>query len=310
MKNILITGVDGMIGGTLVRRILSRTDWNVTGATFSEDLVEKMLKRERISAENAARVRFLSNDVLTEQGTDLSGIDAAVHLAFSRRNCPAKDIAASIDFASAVFRKLAASGTERVINLSSQGVYGKAEEFRTEATPAAPETPYTMAKYAAEVIFRTHFDASAVKDYTNLRLDPVVQSQNLVIALCKQAKQGTIQLRGVEPRFSVIDVEDAAAAIAAMLESPSGWEKAYNVGWNRRRYTLTEVAEHVADTAARLGFGRPEITLDRQDIVLWAGMDSSRFTALTGWIPQTDLDGMIEKIFRNISEQENENAER
>ncbi len=298
MKNILITGVDGMIGGTLVRRILKETDFQIIGATFTQEMLDNMLVREGITQTD--RIRFLSNAELTAPETKLSGIDAAVHLAFSRRNCPAADIASSIDFASAVFAKLAASDVQRVINLSSQGVYGKTEAFRTEETPAAPETQYTMAKYAAEVIFRTHFASSHVPDYTCLRLDPVVQSQNLVVALCKQAKDGLIQLRGGQQRFSFIDAEDAAGAVIAMLLSKSGWAQVYNVGWNRMRFTLTEVAEHVAAAAERLGFGTPQITLDEQDIVLWAGLDSTRFTVHTGWTPEIGFDAMIERIFAKV----------
>lgn len=300
MKTILITGVNGMIGGKLTRHILTNTDYSILGVSYTPDMLEAMLEREGISEENKKRVRFISNEELISEESDLGEIYAAVHLAFSRRNRPASDIASSIDFASAVFRKLSSSGVERVINLSSQGVYGKTEEFRTEDTPPAPETQYTMAKYAAEVIFSTYFDSSDVPDYTNLRLDPVVQSQNLIVALCKQAKEGHIQLRGGEQRFSFIDVEDAVLAISAMISSKSGWEKVYNVGWNRMRLTLTEAAEHVADVSERLGFGRPEITLDKQDIVLWAGLDSTRFTAHTGWMPTIDFDSMIEKIFKNI----------
>ena len=298
MKNVLITGADGMIGGTLIRRLLAETDFNIIGVTFTEEMLDTMLEREHIG--QTGRVRFLSNDALLSDKTPLEPLYAAVHLAFSRRNCPAADIASSIDFASAVFRRLAASDVTRVINLSSQGVYGKAEEFRTEQTVPAPETQYTMAKYAAEVIFRTHFSGSSVPDYANLRLDPVVQSQNLVVALCKQAKAGKISLTGGEQRFSFIDKEDAAGAIIAMLQSKAGWEHVYNVGWNRVRFTLPEVADRVAAVSEKLGFGKPEITLEKKDIVLWAGMDSTRFTAHTGWKPEIDFDCMIERIFQTI----------
>lgn len=298
MKKILITGSDGMIGGKLVRRLIDTTDFDIIGATFTREMLDSMIARENI--EQKERIQFLSNDELLAPETKLDDIYAAVHLAFSRRNRPASEIASSISFASAVFGKLTASSAERVINLSSQGIYGKVEEFRTEDTPPAPETQYTMAKYAAEIIFNTHLDNADIPDYTNLRLDPVVQSQNLVIALCKQAKEGQIQLRGGEQRFSFIDVEDAVSGITAMLLSPSGWEHVYNLGWNRSRFSLTEVAERVAAVSERLGFSRPEITLEKQDIILWAGMDSSRFTKHTGWKPEITFDQMIEKIFRTI----------
>ena len=298
MKKVLITGADGRIGGTLVRRLLDETDFSVVGVSFTREMFDGML--DRMEIRDRSRTAFLSHEEFLSPDTPLDDLYAAVHLAFSRRNCPAADIASSIDFASAVFGRLAVSGAERVINLSSQGVYGKTEEFRTEDTPPAPETQYTMAKYAAEVIFNTHFGSGRVPDYANLRLDPVVQSQNLVIALCKQAKEGKISLRGGEQRFSFIDVEDAASALTAMLLSPAGWAHTYNVGWNRMRFTLTEVADHVAAVSERLGFGRPEITLEKQDIVLWAGLDSTRFSAHTGWKPEISFDQMIERIFGTL----------
>lgn len=298
MKKILLTGSNGMLGGKLTSHLLNTTDCEIIAVTFTEDMVREMIEREEITQRE--RVHFLSNDELLDDKTALDNVYGAVHLAFARRVFPAKDIASSIDFAAAVFRKLAQGGVERVINLSSQGVYGKTEEFRTESTPPAPETQYTMAKYAAEVLFDNYMKNSAVKDYTNLRLDLVVQSQNLIPSLCRQAKEGKISLRGGEQRFSFIDADDAVRAIAAMLFSGADWESVYNVGWNRRRYTLTEAAEAVAAVSEQLGYGKPEISLDTQDISLWAGMDSSRFTVHTGWKPEITFEQMIERIFKTL----------
>ena len=225
-------------------------------------------------------------------------IDGAVHLAFSRRMMPAADIASSIDFAAAVFRKLAECSADRVINMSSQGVYGNTEEIRTEQTVPAPATQYTMAKYAAEVLF---FDI--LKDcphHTCFRLDPVAQSQNVIKGLCKSAVAGKITVNGGKQVFSFIDASDVPSAVAAMLQAEGEWDSIYNVGWNQKRVTLAELVEKVADAAERRGLPRPEIVYEESDTVLWAGMDSSRFTEKTGWVPQVDLDGMLDHAFRNI----------
>ena len=160
-------------------------------------------------------------------------------------------------------------------------------------------TVYTMAKYATEKIFDFCFDGTEI-EHTNLRMDLIIQSQNLVPALCRQAKQGLINLKGGEQRFSFLDVRDAALGILEMIDSPYGWEKAYNVGWNERRYKLTEIAELVADTAQMQGYLRPKIFLEKQDITLWSGMNSERFSNHTGWKPETDIRQMILKIFEEI----------
>ena len=74
-----------------------------------------------------------------------------------------------------------------------------------------------------------------------------------------------------------------------MLTADGEWDSVYNVGWNRQRYTLVELAQTVADAAVSCGYPRPAIELEEADIALWAGMDSSRFMKKTGWKPEVTL---------------------
>lgn len=298
MEKILITGANGLLGGKIIRHLIDKTEYGIIAAASSEEKIREMAEREGIS--QIERIHYLSNQTFLLSEMQLPAVYGAVHLAFARRIRPAQDIAASLDFASAVFMKLASSGIDRVINLSSQGVYGNIEDIRVEEIPPAPVNHYTMAKYASEVIFNTYFENSSVPNHTNIRLDLVVQSQNLIPALSKQAKEGRIQLRGGEQRFSFIDAEDAADGVVSMLMSPGKWKNVYNLGWNRTRYTLQEIAEIVADVAEMHGYERPEIVLDKQDISLWSGMDSTRFMEHTGWKPKIDIYTMVERIFGEI----------
>lgn len=294
-RKILVTGSNGMLGGKLIKKLTEMDGFEIIAVAGSEDKVNAMIERESIR--NREKIQFLSIQNLLDKNVKIADLYGAVHLAFSRRVRPASDIAGSIDFSAAVFEKLASVNVERVINVSSQGIYGDTAEIRTESTPPAPITSYTMAKYAAEKIFDFCFKDAADIKHTNLRLDLVVQSQNLIPALCSQAKNGKINLKGGEQRFSFIDADDAAAAIIAMLLSEGQWANVYNVGWNQRRYTLLEIADIVADTAVTLGYKRPEIVLDKQDISLWAGMDSTRFMEHTGWKPDIDIYKMVKNFY-------------
>jgi len=291
---VLITGVDGFLGGKITRHIIENTELRVLGLTMSMDWAENMLKREGIGP--TERIRFMLNDDFLNSDLADWPLYGAVHLAFSRRMQPAEDIASSIVFASKVFHKLAEMGADRVIYMSSQGIYGNTEQIRTEQTPPAPATQYTMAKYAAEVLFNDIL--SGVEHHTALRLDPVAQSQNVVKGLCQSAREGKISLRGGKQVFSFIDARDVASAVVAMLTAQGAWEPVYNVGWNRRRYTLVELADIIADAAQKCGMSRPEITLRKDDTALWAGMDSGRFMTKTGWKPEIELGRTIEEIIR------------
>ena len=294
-KKVLVTGANGTLGSLLVKRLLDTTAYDVIAVVRSPEKYRDLL--EKIQASKHERLFFLENSKLID--TELENLYAAVHMAFARRNRPSAEIAGSIDFSAQVFRKLAQSDVQRVINISSQGIYGDTDEIRTEQTPPAPVTAYTMAKYAAEKICNFCF-ADSGKEFTNLRLDLVIQSQNLVPALCRQAKKGKICLKGGEQRFSFIDAEDAVRAVEAMIQSKGEWEQTYNVGWNRKRYKLTEVAEVVADTVSKIGYKRPEIVLEQQDIKLWSGMSSERFIHHTGWKPQIRLSEMVERVLKAI----------
>lgn len=155
----------------------------------------------------------------------------AIHLAFARRMRPAEDIASSVQFAADVFHKLRECKVDRVINMSSQGIYGNTEQIRTEKTVPAPATQYTMAKYAAEILFN---DILSCPHHTSFRLDPVAQSQNVLKGLCRSAKEGEIYLRGGKQVFSFLDVSDVPGAVAAMFNVSGEWDSVYNVGWNRK----------------------------------------------------------------------------
>ena len=54
----------------------------------------------------------------------------------------------------------------------------------------------------------------------------------------------------------------------------------------------------VADAAEACGLKRPVIETEEADIALWAGMDSGRFTAKTGWRPETGLRKTLEDMIR------------
>ena len=291
--NILITGSDGFLGTKITRAIQENTSWNVLGLTRSKDLVQNMLNQN--SGIDLHRVQYITNDEFLnsrQADWDLYGV---VHLAFSRRMKPAADIASSINFAAAVFHKLADLHVDRVINMSSQGIYGNTPEIRTEETLPAPETPYTMAKYASEVLFN-----DILRDcphHTNLRLDPVAQSQNVLKGLIKSAKEGVIKIKGGKQVFSFIDADDVPSAVISMLKSKGDWDLVYNVGWNRKRYTLIELANLIADETENVGYQRPVIHLENTEIILWAGLDSTKFQEKTGWAPVIQLSDTIKKCY-------------
>ena len=94
----------------------------------------------------------------------------------------------------------------------------------------------------------------------------------------------------------MLDIRDAASALVALLNTPLElWKSTYNVGWNNKTYTLVELADTVVRIAQKHGAGEVRIRLEPEDIRTYGGMNSSLFTADTGWLPQYGIDDIIER---------------
>ena len=246
---------------------------------------------------NRDALRCVTRQELLTDGKHWDHVYAVVHLAFARRFCPNSEIANSVLYSRKVFEQVKKHKVPRVINVSSQSVYGNAEEVRTENTRVSPEMIYAMAKYAVEVILDGIFQNCDSTVTTNIRLDSIAQNQNLLPQLVEQAfKCGEINLVGGKQIFSLLDIRDGAAAFVKLLDTDSNiWAKIYNVGWNNKVHTLIEIGELVARIAEEHGAGKVRVNLTEENIRTYGGMDSSLFTTDTGWQPQYGIEAIIEK---------------
>lgn len=298
MEKILITGANGFLGGKLIKLILDETDWEVYAVVSVIGDADKSVELEKVSISDRVSAitdfDFINMEKLPD---DISGV---VHLAFARRMNPPALIASSIDFSMAVFEKAAKSNASKIINMSSQGVYGTTSEWRTEKTTPAPNNLYPMAKYATEKVYDTIFSAYPERKRTSIRMDCVIQSQNLVKALCKDAKEtGVLYLKGGTQYFSYIDADDCVAALLAILKYDGEWAPVYNDGLDHCRYSLIDIANVVCDVAKEHGISDVNMKLEKQNIEIWAGMDSTLFMKDTGWKPKYDLRNMVERIYES-----------
>lgn len=296
MKKIIITGANGFLGRKLIKKLVDEEKCSVVAVASSEEKLLQSLAQEQV--DNIKSVDFISNDdFLSEKSLKYKGdIYCLVHLAFSRRFRPPQEIASSIDYAYAVFNTANKLLIEKVVNISSQGIYGDYESFRTEDVPAQPKTSYTMAKYATELVFKACMSKSQVRNYSNLRLDCIAQTQKILISFCDQVSKGFLHLVGGQQKFSFLDVNDAISAIVTMIFNENKWEFAYNVGINCQRYSLLDIADLFKEVVLKKYNKELKIEFDRQDINLYAGLDSTRFTKLTSWTPKYTLKDSIQSM--------------
>ena len=284
---LVLTGAGGRIGRSLIARVIGLTKWRIIAFSSSLD----------VDPAWGDRVHIHGNEEIDTLLPTLFDVDTCVHLAFSRRFKTNSEIALSLDFSAKLYKAAFACGC-RVINLSTVGVYGLNPSFPDENTKPAPDSLYSMAKYASEVLMYSCFQDSLV-DTTNVRLSGIAQSQRVLPIFIENAKsKGVIQITGGKQQFSWIDIRDAVDALIALVAYDGKWRGVYNVSLDKRRFMITDLAEVVASVAERKGYTKTEIIVTpSDDNPICVGWSSEAFMQDTGWKPKVSIEETITDMF-------------
>ena len=187
------------------------------------------------------------------------------------------------------------TGVRGVVFTSSIAVYGATPDLpMTEETPAHPEDPYGIAKFAVEqelavsqamfgldyIIFRPH-------NVYGSRQNIADRYRNVIGIFMNQILQGrpmTIFGDGTQTRaFS--HIRDVAPLIAESIEQPAAWNQVFNIGADQP-VALTELAAEVA----RAMHAEAHVThLPARAEVVHAYSSHARIRAVFGERPETAL---------------------
>lgn len=290
MYTVLITGANGWLGTHIIERLHGK--YKIIASSFEPESTDAMFDDiTSIDTDPAHIAQYVDNSVII------------VHCAFARNKAPNSEIASSLDYAKAVFGVAAEKGAYAVINISSQGVYGGNCDERSEKSHPDPSFPYTMAKYASELLLECICGKAGVKT-TNIRLDSLAENQNVTVGMLTQALKGSIKVVKGTQKFSFLDVRDAAAAVEALIGiADKKWNSVYNVGWDNTRYGISELAQLAADVVKERTGKTAVIVEEKRDVQLYTGMTTKLFTETTGWRPQYTLKDVFGKLLTGILEQ-------
>lgn len=282
MKRVLVTGASGLLGSHVVEHLLQKGFEVVSSIMSTEKPTYVTRTGERV---------VLNDDVYVGQIPD---IDVVVNCAFARSN-NAKQLADAFDFTTNLIKGLAKAKVGGVINISSQGVYKRLPvgQLSKEDSPIEPIDLYSMSKYAAEKLFIL----SGIEYITNVRLASLNMRQRFLYRFVKSAKEeGVIHLDSPRVYASILDVEDAAEALAVLAAMPNEDRKeVYNLSIGNQ-YSLADYAEAVRKIGTVLGY---EITIDIKDNgnESTAGSDISLIKTDCNWEPMVSNEIMIRKLF-------------
>lgn len=282
MRNVLVTGASGLLGGHVVKHLLNK-DCHI---------IVSILPSEKDTYQSSEGIDVIFNDAIFEG--KLPHIDAVVNCAFARSNNP-EHLADAIDFTQKLIEGYRLADVDGVINISSQGVYKRLPvgEMSNETSPIEPIDLYSMAKYAVEKTF----EVAGIKHVTNIRLASINMKQRFLYKFVQNVKQGLpIEVNSPNHYASIMDVEDAAEALSELACIPAeNWAPIYNLGIGKQ-YTLLEYAEVVQKVGNKLGYNAT-IAINDNGYTNTAGMDNSLLIRDTLWKPMVSNEQMIEKIY-------------
>lgn len=304
---LLITGATGFVGLNLVRNLAA-------GGRFSAILATDRLAASQDEAEfiHSPSTSFLPLDVTNRQAV-LAVFERwrPTHVLHAAALTPGAGLSAekttqvfdvNLTGSINVFDAAARFGTQRVLLLSSSGVYAlSGGSSRDEDDPLALEQPYGASKRAAEIASWSYTDHVEI---VAARIGPIYGPMERVrpsrprVSLIGQLTAAHVEGRRV--RIAGTDVSrdwtfaaDAADAIERLLTASHLRHRIYNVS-SGRPHATSEVVAAFRSRGLDIGWSPPtqaDITISPQEER--TPLSIARLTADTGFAPRWSLDAGV-----------------
>ncbi|MCE7082468.1 dTDP-glucose 4,6-dehydratase [Streptomyces sp. ST2-7A] len=304
---VLVTGGAGFIGSHYVRSLLAG---EFEG--FERDKVTVLDKlsyagnRENLPGSHP-RLDFVEGDVcdLALLLELLPGHDALVHFAAESHvdrslESAAEFIRTNVAGTQAVLEAALRTGTERVVHVSTDEVYGSVEKGSwTENSPLLPNSPYAASKAASDLLARSYWRSHAL-DVSITRCSnnygPYQHPEKLIPRFVTNLLEGErVPLYGDGGNVREwLHVADHCRAVHLVLTRGAAGE-IYNVGGGTER-TNTAITEEIL---ALLGHDWSKVrrVADRKGHDLRYSLDGTKLETVLGFVPQVDFTrGLAETV--------------
>jgi nucleoside-diphosphate-sugar epimerase len=309
--NILITGATGLVGSALVEKLRGE---------------DELFCQSRRAHDESDGVRWIEHDLADGSWEELNlpDFDVVYHLAgqtstYSARNDPLTDLAINVTGFVTLLEYLRKQRTAPFVVLAGTATQvGLTQELPIrEDMPDRPVPYYDISKLTAELYLKQYVREGWLNGCT-LRLGNVFGGSrpgqqrdrgilDKVFATAKSGGSVTVYGDGMNLRDYVYIDDVVSALIVAPRYASKTNGQSFNIG-SGRGVRLKEAFEKVVALAQPGTGGRPalehvESPSDLSDIEKRnAVIDSSAFTAATGWTPKFDFEAGLDAAYVGGSE--------
>jgi nucleoside-diphosphate-sugar epimerase len=266
MGGVLVTGGLGYVGRHILRRL---GEMHVRTISYNRDYSE-------VSGPHIVSVQGELFDisrlvrVLQEHKIDRVIHTAAMSHPDLSIDLPITTVAANIDGTVHLLEACRFAGVPRVVNFSSEAVYGHVDGEVTESAPTSPMTPYGVTKLATELFGKVYNELYGMS-VVSLRVTEVYGPGNrmpqILRDMLKSAlRHGSFQLSsGGDHYFHFIHVEDVAGAAILAADAPHPRGYVFNISGGTH-VTMHEAAQMIRKLVphATIEIGPGHWHLDRQ----------------------------------------------
>ena len=318
MKNVLITGITGMVGSHLADYLLQNTDWEIYGLVRWNDKMDNIEHlMQKINQKN--RVHLVYGDIndLSSLLVSFSNVkpDYVFHLAAQSYpktsfESPLETLETNILGTAKVLDAIKHLGLDPIIHVcASSEVFGRVPKELLpihEDVGFHPASPYAISKVGTDLVGRFYAEAYGLKVMTTRMFTHTGPRRGDVFAESTFAKQIAMIEAGLqEPVIKVgnldslrtwSDVRDAVRAYYLLVTSDPIAGEYYNIG-GTHTCTVRKMLEHLISISTCEDI-KVEIDPERlrpidADLQI---PDTTKFTNHTGWSPEISFEQTMEDL--------------